>query len=184
MRARGVELGIFMDTFMQQNNIEALSGDGRVGGAAVVGWSVGNVFTLATIANIDAFQADVKARLTSRIHTLIMQGMCTCLCYRLFLFTDKHNSQSHQLKFLAFRAIQITGYPLSTPLYLKILELLQPRSGSRAISNMATSQPAILTSSLGSCPPLFDHRLSSTCHFRSSIPLLIWEQDRLQTFHC
>lgn len=78
MKARGIELGIFMDKFMQQNNIPALSADGRAGGAAVIGWSVGNIFTLSTIANIHALPEDVQARLASRIHTLVMQGAHTC----------------------------------------------------------------------------------------------------------
>ncbi|THH21249.1 hypothetical protein EW146_g258 [Bondarzewia mesenterica] len=56
-----------------ENNIPPLSADGKSGGAALVGWSLGNILSLAAIAHVDALPQDVQSRLASKVHTVIMQ---------------------------------------------------------------------------------------------------------------
>lgn len=74
LQDRGIEIATFIDTFIQQENLPAVSSDGKSGGVAVLGWSLGNSFTIATIANVDTLPAAVQQRLGSYIRALIMQG--------------------------------------------------------------------------------------------------------------
>ncbi|KAI0922398.1 hypothetical protein AcV7_005942 [Taiwanofungus camphoratus] len=73
LQDRGIEIATFIDTFIQQENLPAVSSDGKSGGVAVLGWSLGNSFTIATIANVDTLPAAVQQRLGSYIRALIMQ---------------------------------------------------------------------------------------------------------------
>lgn len=63
---RGVEIAVFIDNFLQLRKI--LTGD-----VAIVGWSAGNMFTLATLSSVSSWPAAVKSRLAPRIQALIMQ---------------------------------------------------------------------------------------------------------------
>lgn len=56
-----------MDGFLQEKQIVT-------GGIAVVGWSVGNIFTLLALSSVDSWPVDVKTRLAPRIQAVIMQG--------------------------------------------------------------------------------------------------------------
>ncbi|KAI0316475.1 Alpha/Beta hydrolase protein [Amylostereum chailletii] len=73
----GVELLTFMDTFMQQNSIPPVSADRKTGGAALIGWSFGNVVSLAAISHVTSLSADVQARLGARLRTLVLHEPAT-----------------------------------------------------------------------------------------------------------
>ncbi|THH21276.1 hypothetical protein EW146_g257 [Bondarzewia mesenterica] len=71
MQARGQEVANFIDAFIQKYDIPAISDDGKSGGIALLGWSVGAPFACAAIASVDTLPPDARARLGSRIRTLI-----------------------------------------------------------------------------------------------------------------
>lgn len=74
MTARGVEIATFIDNFIRLYNLPGVSDDGRNGGIAVLGWSLGNAFSIATIASVPTLPADIKQRLAMYTRALIMQG--------------------------------------------------------------------------------------------------------------
>ncbi|KAF8643345.1 hypothetical protein AX16_009074 [Volvariella volvacea WC 439] len=69
-RERGKELGLFLDAFIQKNNIPAARSD-RTGGIVLVGWSLGCMFTHAFLANPDVFTSTILARLNKYVHTVV-----------------------------------------------------------------------------------------------------------------
>ncbi|KAI0666401.1 hypothetical protein C8Q78DRAFT_984281 [Trametes maxima] len=72
LKARGVELATFVDRFAEQNNVPAISADGKSGGFALLGWSLGNAIALAAVANVDALSAPSQARWSSGLRSLIL----------------------------------------------------------------------------------------------------------------
>ena len=75
LQNRGQEIATFIATFMQRNSLPPLSPDGRSGGIALLGWSLGNSFTLATVANVLSYSPVEQNLLASNLRGLIMQGM-------------------------------------------------------------------------------------------------------------
>lgn len=72
---RGVEHLTFIDKFLAEKHVPLQpSQDGKPGGVAILGWSLGNVETLAAFANLKATAPDVQVRLAPLIHTLILHG--------------------------------------------------------------------------------------------------------------
>jgi len=65
--SRGHELLTFIDTFCQKHNIPPISADGKSGGIAILGWSLGVPFANAALSSVHNFPADVRARLGSRL---------------------------------------------------------------------------------------------------------------------
>lgn len=80
LKARGLEILNFMDIFVQQNDVPTILDDGK-GGIALLGWSLGNSFTLAAISHFDSLPTDAQSRLASRMRSLIMQGW-----YQLYIY--------------------------------------------------------------------------------------------------
>lgn len=74
LNAQGNHLTTFIDKFIQQNHLPAISTDGKQGGIAVLGWSLGNTLSLASISNLDSAPADVQARFTKYLRSIIMLG--------------------------------------------------------------------------------------------------------------
>ncbi|KAI0064160.1 hypothetical protein BV25DRAFT_350359 [Artomyces pyxidatus] len=70
--ARGIEAAIFVDKFVQQNNIPPISSNGRAGGIGLLGWSAGNGVTLSIVANLDVLPSETQARFTSHLRGVIM----------------------------------------------------------------------------------------------------------------
>lgn len=75
VRARGLELATFADNFIKQNNLPPISEDGKGGGIALLGWSLGSTVTLACVANIDSLPAEVQSRFKLYLRAHILQGM-------------------------------------------------------------------------------------------------------------
>lgn len=75
LRDRGAEFANFISRFIQSNNIPPPTTDGKYGGIALLGWSFGNSFALATVANVHTYPKPVKNCLEKYLRALIMQGM-------------------------------------------------------------------------------------------------------------
>ncbi|KAM5543802.1 hypothetical protein V8D89_002419 [Ganoderma adspersum] len=73
LKARGVEFATFFDIFAERNTLSPISPDGSSGGSAVLGWSLGCTFALASVAAVDALPGSVQARWKARMRTLILQ---------------------------------------------------------------------------------------------------------------
>ncbi|KAJ3755385.1 hypothetical protein EV360DRAFT_72908 [Lentinula raphanica] len=70
----GVELLMFMDTFIQQHDIPVFNGDrDSDGGVALLAWSIGNMAGLAAVAHIVDVPEATQSRLAARLRTFIMQ---------------------------------------------------------------------------------------------------------------
>ncbi|KAI0759406.1 hypothetical protein BD413DRAFT_274853 [Trametes elegans] len=74
LRARGVELGRFIDRFIHQQNLPAPpnGAQGIAGGVALLGWSLGATFIFSALANVDALPSQSQARLSQHLRALIM----------------------------------------------------------------------------------------------------------------
>lgn len=71
---RGVEVSTFIDRFIVQNDILPISADGKTGGIAIVGWSLGVALALAAFANIDILPSETRARFATHLRSVILQG--------------------------------------------------------------------------------------------------------------
>lgn len=77
LQDRAAEFATFVSTFIQNNNIPPPTADGKNGGVALLGWSQGNAFSIATVANVQIYPKTVKDSLAGYLRALIMQGMHT-----------------------------------------------------------------------------------------------------------
>ncbi|KAM5543809.1 hypothetical protein V8D89_002426 [Ganoderma adspersum] len=73
LKARGVEFATFVDLFAEKNSLPPISADGSTGGFAVLGWSLGCSFALASVAAVDALPAPAQARWKDGMRSLILQ---------------------------------------------------------------------------------------------------------------
>ncbi len=70
----GTNCALLLDGLIQSLSLP------QEGGVAVVGWSLGNKFTLAMIASIETLPEDVQVRLGMFVKRTIIWGMsCTCI---------------------------------------------------------------------------------------------------------
>lgn len=84
LKARGVEFATFVDLFAEKNSLPPISADGSTGGFAILGWSLGCSFALASVAAIDALPAPAQARWKDGMRSLILQGTSSpCLSFAL-----------------------------------------------------------------------------------------------------
>ncbi|EKM51920.1 uncharacterized protein PHACADRAFT_212537 [Phanerochaete carnosa HHB-10118-sp] len=72
VRDRGVEIATFIDKFVQQNGLPPPDEKGNGGGFAVMGWSLGALYALATAANVDALGDAERARFAQYMRSLIL----------------------------------------------------------------------------------------------------------------
>ncbi|EJC99600.1 uncharacterized protein FOMMEDRAFT_22742 [Fomitiporia mediterranea MF3/22] len=73
LNARGIELAIFVDKLIRQLDVPPITGDGKSGGVALLGWSAGTMLTLASIANLDKLSPELKTRFAAYIRAHIME---------------------------------------------------------------------------------------------------------------
>ncbi|KAJ7596358.1 hypothetical protein C8J56DRAFT_774237 [Mycena floridula] len=71
LNARGLELAKFIDSFIQSAHLPPISISGR-GGVALLGWSAGNLASLAVIANTDKLPLDSQERFKTHLRAHIM----------------------------------------------------------------------------------------------------------------
>ncbi|TFK25401.1 hypothetical protein FA15DRAFT_590555 [Coprinopsis marcescibilis] len=74
LRDRGLEILQFMDVFIQTNLLPPISEDEKTGGSALLGWSLGNSFTLPGIARASELGAETTTRLSHHLRSLILQA--------------------------------------------------------------------------------------------------------------
>ena len=72
--ARGVELAAFLDGLIDALSLPGHTSDGKEGGLALMGWSMGNMFTLSTIASVSSLQPQTRTRLQLYLRKFIMFG--------------------------------------------------------------------------------------------------------------
>ena len=139
LKARGVEFATFVHLFAEQNRLPPVSPDGLTGGFAVLGWSLGCSFALATVAAIDALPAPVQARWRDGMRSLILQGMSTSSQRCLIANTiSPHPAQSRPPSRSANLFPQMAGRRSSTRACLQRRARPSSRIGSPPTSSMAT----------------------------------------------
>ncbi|KAK0183634.1 hypothetical protein F5146DRAFT_179242 [Armillaria mellea] len=69
VEARGHEIALFIDTFIQKFNLPSISSGG---GVALLGWSLGATFAPIAISSIDTLPEDVRRRLSEYMCSLIL----------------------------------------------------------------------------------------------------------------
>ena len=74
LSCRGLEIMTFIDKFIQQYDLPAISGDGKTGGVALAGWSLGNIVTCAAASSAERLSPNVKFRLAKYLRALVLQG--------------------------------------------------------------------------------------------------------------
>ena len=91
LEKRGLEYLKFIDAFIQQHNLPApaISEGYATTGISIAGWSLGNSFSLAAVANISRLESDSRARILRYLRYLIFEGKSTRL-------TCPHHARSSQ----------------------------------------------------------------------------------------
>ncbi|TFK25402.1 hypothetical protein FA15DRAFT_687009 [Coprinopsis marcescibilis] len=69
-RKGGLELVHFIDMFIRVNKLPEISEDGETGGVALLGWSLGNSFTLSGITHASELADDAKDRLSKHLRSV------------------------------------------------------------------------------------------------------------------
>lgn len=80
LRDRGLEIAQFLLWFIRENSIPKASDDSASGGMALLGWSAGNIMTLAMLSNFHDFPPEVALSLEPYLRTNILYG-ATCFLY-------------------------------------------------------------------------------------------------------
>lgn len=87
LKARGVEFATFVDLFVQKYSLPPISADGFSGGFAVLGWSLGCSFALATVAAVGSLPAVGQTRWKDGMRSLILQGTFTPTARHLIVYS-------------------------------------------------------------------------------------------------
>ncbi|PBK96218.1 hypothetical protein ARMGADRAFT_858292, partial [Armillaria gallica] len=69
IEARGYEITLFVDIFIQKFNLPSISSSG---GVALLGWSLGATFAPIVISSVDSLPEDVRCRLSDYMRSLIL----------------------------------------------------------------------------------------------------------------
>ncbi|TFK82036.1 hypothetical protein K466DRAFT_501047 [Polyporus arcularius HHB13444] len=72
LRARGSEVATFIDKFIDEFHLPPVSADGRSGGIALMGWSLGCSVALSVVSHMDTYPQRVQTRLGAYLRTLIL----------------------------------------------------------------------------------------------------------------
>ena len=73
---RGLEYLRFIDAFIQEQNLPALSTSegSRTGGVALLSWSLGNAFGNAALASVSKLEAEAQGRISKYLSAIIVEG--------------------------------------------------------------------------------------------------------------
>jgi ABC-type Co2+ transport system permease subunit len=74
LQARGVELAHVLVALIDTLSLPMPTADGKEGGLGLMGWSLGNLFTVGAIASVSALQPQVQFQLKSYLRKLILLG--------------------------------------------------------------------------------------------------------------
>ena len=72
LKMRGLEVSTFIKCFDRENPISPIKG--ATGGFAILGWSLGNSFALAAVANLDSLSEDLQTWWGDHLRALILYG--------------------------------------------------------------------------------------------------------------
>ena len=81
LKRRGTEIGEFLTQLVKEKNLPPASGDGRSGGLALMGWSLGNVTTLAFLRHLRSYPENVLKTLDQYLRTFFIYGMLCFIAY-------------------------------------------------------------------------------------------------------
>ncbi|KAI5121420.1 hypothetical protein M0805_006183 [Coniferiporia weirii] len=72
LQARGAEIARFLVRMVVEKNLPRASADGKSGGLALLGWSLGNLTTMAFVSNLDTYPREVLETLEPYLRTFFM----------------------------------------------------------------------------------------------------------------
>ena len=73
-QARGLEIARFLLYVIKDLKIHPISDDGKTGGLGLLGWSAGNLTTLAFLRNVDTYPSDIPPILEKYLSGIILYG--------------------------------------------------------------------------------------------------------------
>jgi pimeloyl-ACP methyl ester carboxylesterase len=76
LKNQGVEIAYFVDRFIRENNLPSVGQDSISGGVAILGWSLGCIFSLSAIANTNLLPDSAQANLAKYVRASIIYGEC------------------------------------------------------------------------------------------------------------
>jgi hypothetical protein len=74
LTGRGVEIGLFLDGLIDALGLPEPTPDGKEGGFGLMGWSLGNLFTLCSISAVSSLPSASRARLQKYMRRMIVFG--------------------------------------------------------------------------------------------------------------
>lgn len=74
LRDRGLEIARFLVWVIRELQIPPISQSGDEGGLALLGWSLGNITTLAFLSNLRTYPRDIVETLEPYLRTFVMYG--------------------------------------------------------------------------------------------------------------
>ncbi|KAG1739908.1 uncharacterized protein EDB91DRAFT_1134421 [Suillus paluster] len=77
LRNQAVDIAIFLVTFAREQNIPPAQGTS--GGIALIGWSLGSLFTHAVVAYLDALPSNIISDLERYLHTMLSHDASSTL---------------------------------------------------------------------------------------------------------
>jgi hypothetical protein len=82
MTDRAHEIARFICEIIKKEDLppKRENGDRKAGGVALLGWSLGNAFGFATLANVHTLPSGLQDVLMKYLHTYIAFGMAKRLC--------------------------------------------------------------------------------------------------------
>lgn len=79
---RGLEIAQFLVWLIEKNDIPMRSADGKTGGIALLGWSMGVTTVLSFFANLKSYPCEIVTKLEPYLKSLILHGMYSDLTAR------------------------------------------------------------------------------------------------------
>jgi hypothetical protein len=76
MERLGLQVANFLLRFVQTHNVPRVSSDRKSGGLVVMGWSLGNITSLAFIGQPDVVPKELYRELTPYMKEIILFGPC------------------------------------------------------------------------------------------------------------
>ena len=74
LQARGLEIARFLAWVIREKKIPRASDDKKEGGLAILGWSLGNLTTMAFMRYLNTYPSDVLEALRPYLRTLFIYG--------------------------------------------------------------------------------------------------------------
>ncbi|KAJ3722823.1 Alpha/Beta hydrolase protein [Lentinula guzmanii] len=73
VHSRGQEFTTFMVNFIQENDLPAMTPDGKSGGVVILGWSAGASLAIAALSIVDSLSQDAQSCLSTHLRAFIAQ---------------------------------------------------------------------------------------------------------------